>query len=99
MSAVCRMSDAIITALGGKSRDVVHVDLKAKLTEKGLTKFHSENCWPPAAAVRELATKVAALKRKGVKKPYGRKLVDSGKYLGRLCLGRCHLLLIRQIPT
>ena len=67
---VCRMQAAVITALGGKPKEVITVDLRALLVARGLERFHPECTWPPAAAARELAGQVAALKKKGVKVPF-----------------------------
>ena len=46
-------------------KELVHVDLDKRLTEKGLATFFPECCWPPSAAVSKLATKLKTLKARG----------------------------------
>ena len=36
----------------GKPKEVVSVDISAKLTEAGLSSFFPVECWPPTAAAR-----------------------------------------------
>ena len=48
-----------------KKKEPVHVDMAAKLGEIGLGHLVPESLWPPANAVRELATSIRSVERTG----------------------------------
>jgi hypothetical protein len=62
---------ALLTVLGVKqTKELVHVDMSAKLGEKGLLQHFPAEVWPQPHAVRELATKIKARERLGEAKPF-----------------------------
>ena len=50
----------------GKTKEFVHVDMHAKMTEKGLVNLFPVVCWPETKAVAEVATKLDKWKKQGV---------------------------------
>jgi hypothetical protein len=58
-----RLQAALLRAVGKPMRELVKVDLDGRIEELGLGSFLPVSAWPSLAAVRELATKVRALKR------------------------------------
>jgi len=61
---VClRLQAALMRMVGKPVKELVKVDLDARLRELGLADHFPISTWPPVAAVRELATKVKQLKR------------------------------------
>ena len=71
------LCDALLQGAGhvvedpGKTvKEAPKVDIHARLVEIGLASHLPESTWPFASAVREVAGKVAALERKGVKNAF-----------------------------
>ena len=67
----------------GKPKELVSVDLGAKLKEAGLDAFFPLPTWPPTAAVRELATRLKKQKQAGEVKPFA--FAELKKYGATLC--------------
>ena len=62
---------ALLTVLGVKqTKELVHVDMSAKLGEQGLLKHFPMEVWPQPHAVKELATKIKAREKLGEAKPF-----------------------------
>ena len=62
---------ALLTVLGVKqTKELVHVEMSAKLGEQGLLKHFPPEVWPQPHAVRELATKIKAGEKLGEAKPF-----------------------------
>eukprot|EP00973_Karenia_brevis_P033137 4571998-Karenia_brevis.AAC.1 len=51
-----KIQTAFLSMIGKPTKEFVHVDMAAKMTELGLTTLVPDEVWPPAMAVRELAT-------------------------------------------
>ena len=60
-----RMQEVVLCMLGKPKPAVVHVDMAKRLKDLGLSEFFPDTLWPPTAAVRELASKLKALKKLG----------------------------------
>ena len=58
-----KIEHAFLAALGKAKPKLAKVDMPALMEEKGLSAFFPVQCWPPSAAVRELATKLKATAR------------------------------------
>ena len=68
-----RLQAVLLQTLGplGKTvKETIKIDMHARLEELGLANHFLETVWPCASALREVAGKVAALEKKGVKNPF-----------------------------
>ena len=61
---------ALLCLLGKPAKELVHVDMTAKMNSLGLTKFFPSDAWPPHNAVRETATKIRSRVKQGEEKPF-----------------------------
>ena len=66
-ACACREQNRYLKSLAfGKTKEFVHVDMHAKMTEKGLVNLFPVVCWPETKAVAEVATKLDKWKKQGV---------------------------------
>ena len=61
---------ALLCLLGKPAKELVHVDMTAKMNSLGLTKYFPSDAWPPHNAVRETATKIRSRVKQGEEKPF-----------------------------
>ena len=84
--------------LGKPKPAVVHVDMAKRLKDLGLSEFFPDTLWPPTAAVRELASKLKALKKLGQENAFVSVDLKKCAVWFSEVLASCHVCAQRFLP-